>query len=232
MALNSCTILVLALFGLQQVAPSSPEQTARHSGSSYSTITYSTTVTISDGDTTIRASGSPATYSNRSRVSQVSGTLYDGRNLVDCYPLAERRTSANATFPPQPFVAFLPLSAECGNDHDMVLRLEKWDPLAVVFYTTSSTLVLGSYRQITKPVVVLIRLTPEELLYLSELLPPSNSTVTISTTAYREYPTSQTFYFVVFAFSVLVLLSLTWFTVTYIRRCHDYCTRNRSRVSL
>ena len=42
---------------------------------------------------------------------------------------------------------------------------------------------------------------------------------------------ATTFYFVVFAFTILLLLSLTWFVFNYLRRCHHMYTVKRQRVS-
>jgi len=42
---------------------------------------------------------------------------------------------------------------------------------------------------------------------------------------------ATTFYFVVFAFTILLLLSLTWFIFNYLRRCHHMYTVKRQRVS-
>jgi len=41
---------------------------------------------------------------------------------------------------------------------------------------------------------------------------------------------TTTFYFVVFAFTILLLLSLTWFIFNYLRRCHHMYTTKRRRV--
>ena len=41
---------------------------------------------------------------------------------------------------------------------------------------------------------------------------------------------TTTFYFVVFAFTILLLLSLTWFIFNYLRRCHNMYTTKRRRV--
>lgn len=43
---------------------------------------------------------------------------------------------------------------------------------------------------------------------------------------------ATTFYFVVFAFTILLLLSLTWFVFNYLKRCHHMYTMKRQRASL
>lgn len=49
---------------------------------------------------------------------------------------------------------------------------------------------------------------------------------------YHQFQTSQTFYFIVFAFCILMLLSCLWFVMSYIKRCHYNVQRRRRRVML
>ena len=51
------------------------------------------------------------------------------------------------------------------------------------------------------------------------------------TAHYHPFQTSQTFYFIVFAFCILMLLSCLWFVMSYIKRCHYSIQRRRRRVS-
>ena len=48
---------------------------------------------------------------------------------------------------------------------------------------------------------------------------------------YHQIPASQTFYFIVFAFCILMLLSCLWFVMSYVKRCHYSIQRRRRRVS-
>ena len=61
-----------------------------------------------------------------------------------------------------------------------------------------------------------------------EVDPPSDSTPGSGLDNTRS---ATTFYFVVFAFTILLLLSLTWFVFNYLRRCHHMYTLKRQRVS-
>lgn len=61
--------------------------------------------------------------------------------------------------------------------------------------------------------------------------PPKGATVSI-TAEYHQFQTSQTFYFIVFAFCILMLLSCLWFVMSYIKRCHYNVQRRRRRVSI
>jgi hypothetical protein len=47
---------------------------------------------------------------------------------------------------------------------------------------------------------------------------------------YHQFQTSQTFYFIVFAFCILMLLSCLWFVMSYVKRCHYNIQRRRRRV--
>lgn len=48
---------------------------------------------------------------------------------------------------------------------------------------------------------------------------------------YHQFQASQTFYFIVFAFCILMLLSCLWFVMSYIKRCHYNVQRRQRRVS-
>lgn len=52
-----------------------------------------------------------------------------------------------------------------------------------------------------------------------------------TTNGFNNARSATTFYFVVFAFTILLLLSLTWFVFNYLRRCHHMYTVKRQRVS-
>ena len=49
---------------------------------------------------------------------------------------------------------------------------------------------------------------------------------------YHQFQTSQTFYFIVFAFCILMLLSCLWFVMSYVKRCHYNIQRRRRRVRI
>lgn len=75
---------------------------------------------------------------------------------------------------------------------------------------------------------------------ISTLDKSGNLTINIVVNPSNDDPTSNgfanarsatTFYFVVFAFTILLLLSLTWFVFNYLRRCHHMYTVKRQRVS-
>jgi len=54
----------------------------------------------------------------------------------------------------------------------------------------------------------------------------------VTVTAYSHpIQTTQTFYFIVFAFCILMLLSCLWFVMSYVKRCHYSIRRRQRRVS-
>lgn len=74
--------------------------------------------------------------------------------------------------------------------------------------------------------------TMELALRPSLLNPKENGRPLVSIVAhYHQFQTSQTFYFIVFAFCILMLLSCLWFVMSYIKRCHYNVQRRRRRVS-
>lgn len=83
--------------------------------------------------------------------------------------------------------------------------------------------------------VVLLGLTRDQL---RQLLDAATGTANSSDVTARIEPgqrqsvqTSHTFYFVVFAFSVLMLLSCLWFVTSYVRRCRGTVRDRRRMVS-
>lgn len=78
--------------------------------------------------------------------------------------------------------------------------------------------------------VVLVGLTPAQLLELESVTANSSDvTVRIEPGQRQNAQTSHTFYFVVFAFAILMLLSCLWFVTSYLRRCRG-TVRDRRRM--
>lgn len=203
----------------------------RHSNS-YTTSTYYSYVVISDETYRFSESGQIASYSNVS-LSEVRGRLYDAGEYFNCIMIESR--NANSTLsvpsrPPPPFIALIPLT-ECEH-YTQVQYAQDIGAVGVLFYSSLSSSRLTGYHSTVSIVVASVVIKDHELESLRRVLDLNNTMITIQTkNKTTNYRTSQTFYFVVFAFSVLVLLSLTWFIITYVRRCHDYCARSHTRVS-
>ena len=147
---------------------------------------------------------------------------------------------SNATLPSsdtrEPFLVILPLSAEC-SDYEQAERAVSDGALGVVFYYTSDsekdwwTEPEEGYERLAVPVAV-VELWDEVLARLNGNLTPSYTRVIIEGRHYAIPPRQRTFYFIVTAFCILILLSCLWFFTSYFRRCR-YSVRNRRRqVSL
>ena len=173
--------------------------------------------------------GQLASFSNKS-ISSVSGRLYEPDSLFGCTGL-DSYNSTNQT-PKRPFIVFLPLLTNC-NPYVQSSYADEIGAVGVLFYSRKTSKSLTIYHTSLRVLVSLVTLTDDEVTSLKQLLKwnETNITLDIRESTYSIHK-SHTFYFVVFAFSVLILLSVTWFIVTYIRRCHGVCVRKYRRVSL
>ena len=229
--------LLLCFFAFQSVSSKS----LRHSSSSSysrSTISYYSRVTIADPANTHTVNGLLASYSNTS-VSSVKGAFFepgDTFDAISCVTILNKRRSPvyppyNLTIPRGPFVLVLKLT-DC--DHYSQARFaQELGAVGVLFHASESRNSFTTYQSTSLNVVVaFLKVEDDAFSRYKNMLSIANATVTLEvemlTTTYH---TSRTFYFVVFAFSVLVLLSLAWFSITYIRRCHYHCSRRYNRVS-
>ena len=209
--------------------------------SSYEHEYIRTILTVRGNPGSYKADGAIAVYSNAS-FSQVSGLLYGTDGDFGC-PRAEPVT--NGTVPPpslvKPFVLFVPLTTSCG-DYAKAVAAQRLGAVGVIFYTSDSSRRLSRTTHTALRVAV-TRVFVRESDRLTEQLTQGSSQpfrlvqvnggpVTASlehiTVVYR----SQTFYFVVFAFSLLIVLSLTWFIVTYTKRLFERCSRRKRRVGV
>lgn len=214
----------------------------RHSSSSTksTTLVYYSRVTIADHTYSYEENGLLASYSNLT-ASQVSGLLYEpGASFSATYcsqTVAENKRSP--LYPPRnmsgipqvPYIMLLPLTS-CDH-YSLAQVAAREGAKGVLFYGASTSSSITSYHATRLSIpVAYIQMTENRLAVFRDLLDLKNSTITIRIRYYSANPRrSQTFYFVVFAFTVLVLLSLVWFTITYVRRCHSYCSRRYTRVS-
>ena len=82
------------------------------------------------------------------------------------------------------------------------------------------------------PTVVRLLLLPEQLAeFRSKLSTGSALQVTIEAEfEQRGFRTTQTFYFVVFAFCILMMLSCSWLLLSYFKRCHYRWRMRRNQV--
>ena len=171
-----------------------------------------------------------ATYANNS-VFTFTGKLYEPPNgLLTC----SEHSNITYKLPDQPFIVFVPLptsSTKC-NAYKKAQKAEELGATGIVFYSQRESSQLKLTRSSLKVVVTLVVLTEDEISLLKKEGNWTNTTIKIEIDEESSYVGNQhTFYFVVFAFTVLVILSLTWFIITYTKRCHDFITSKRRRVS-
>lgn len=90
----------------------------------------------------------------------------------------------------------------------------------------------GQSSSRTGPTVIRLNLLSDQL---TQLLARQNagSTIQVNVEAQlvqRGFKTTQTFYFVVFAFCILMLLSCSWLLLSYFKRCHYRWRLRRNQV--
>lgn len=144
---------------------------------------------------------------------------------------------SNATLPRissgSSFIVVLPLSedtySEC-NDYIQANQAYQDNAAGVVFYYTSdssrdSATAGGAILAI--PVAV-VKVDDDLLAYITGQKSPRYTNVAIEGVNYTVFQQSRTFYFIVTAFCILILLSCLWFFTSYFRRCR-HSVRNRRR---
>ncbi len=193
---------------------------------SHHTVLYTTTSFSDRSHIYLDDFGQLASFSNRS-VSYITGRLYEPpASLFTC----TQTNNLTAIAPSEPFIVFLSIQSDCL--YTQARTAERLGALGVVFYSDESSPELDIYHEPLNVVVTLVTLTQQELVSLRAILDFNTTTISVTIKKFSNLPTnSHTFYFVVFAFSILVLLSLVWFFITYSRRCHDHYTTRRRRVS-
>ena len=144
----------------------------------------------------------------------------------------------NATLPPVTttslFIVVLPLS-EC-NDYTQAQTAELDGASGVVFYYTPDSAKDGTSQvrdtSLVIPVAVVdVGDVADFVASLSGQSSAPYNGVAIEGVQYAVFRQSRTFYFIVTAFCILILLSCLWFFTSYFRRCR-YTVRNRRRQVL
>lgn len=142
-------------------------------------------------------------------------------------------SESNATLPRissgGSFIVVLPLS-EC-NDYFQARRAYRDNAAGVVFYYTSDSsrdsTTSGNGIVLAIPVAV-VKVDNDLLDYITGQKSPQYTDVAIEGVNYTVFQQSRTFYFIVTAFCILILLSCLWFFTSYFRRCR-HSVRNRRR---
>jgi hypothetical protein len=124
-------------------------------------------------------------------------------------------------------IVVLPLS-EC-SDYLQAERAAQDRATGVVFYTSDSDKDWWTSGEGTVSIpVAVVELWDEVLDHLPSGESPAYTQVSIEGKHYAVPPQQRTFYFIVTAFCILILLSCLWFFTSYFRRCR-YTMRNRRR---
>ncbi len=133
------------------------------------------------------------------------------------------------------FVLAIPLGNKKCSDYKKAKAGEEAGASGILFYylpdSSSSSRRFSNHDPLSIPVVSIE--LPEDT--LNEILEQQEHNVGVATMMGYCCPslqTSQTFYFVVFTFCILTVLSCLWFLLSYIRRCRLRAQRRRRRVSV
>ena len=137
------------------------------------------------------------------------------------------------------FVVMLPYLAAgspCTDYHKAVTAKEVWGAFGVIFYYTQDYVLNSQGRRpdnaltITGISITKVVLSVDEATALLSAY-SSGFKLSVSVKAHlQQFQTTQTFYFIIFAFCILMLLSCLWFVMSYVKRCHYSLKRRRRRV--
>lgn len=127
------------------------------------------------------------------------------------------------------FIVVLPLS-EC-NDYLQAKKAQEENAAGVVFYYTSDSTntVTSESDTLTIPVAI-IEVEANLLEHITGQESPRYTSVVIEGVHYAVFRQSRTFYFIVTAFCILILLSCLWFFTSYFRRCRHTLRSRRRQV--
>ena len=137
--------------------------------------------------------------------------------------------------PNRPYILFLRRTSCSDYEQASTAYDLRPPPKGLVFYYTpdsdsdSLSSKPGGRRSFPTMTVAITRIDSGYLTRLANL--GGSAQVTVTGHYHQSFRTSQTFYFVVFAFCILMLLSCLWFLMSYMRRCHQSCRNRRRRVS-
>ncbi len=136
-----------------------------------------------------------------------------------------------------PFVLAIPLDAEECSDYTKALAAYRIHAAGVLFYylpnSPSSSRAITDGDNVPRPLsipIAAIELPESTLNGILEQQKRNYGFISMIGYCYPSIQSSQTFYFVVFTFCILTVLSCLWFLLSYIRRCRLRAQRRRRRV--
>lgn len=139
----------------------------------------------------------------------------------------QSNSSLPTPLPKGDFIVVISLSS-C-SDYLQAKKAEEDGTSGVVFYYTSDSVKKSlekEARRVRVPVVI-VELNDDDLAHIDGE-DKQYTHVTIVGMTYAVFQQSRTFYFIITAFCVLILLSCLWFFTSYARRC-KHTLRNRRR---
>lgn len=180
-------------------------------------VTFSTDSSDS-GDAVV---GHFASY-GQSGTEPVRGTFVLADETYGC----QSNSSLPTPLPKGDFIVVISLSS-C-SDYLQAKKAEEDGTSGVVFYYTSDSVKKSLEKEGRVGVtVVIVELDDDDLAHIDGE-DKQYTHVTIVGMTYAVFQQSRTFYFIITAFCVLILLSCLWFFTSYARRC-KHTLRNRRR---
>ena len=199
--------------------------------STYNVYDISAEVQLHDvGGNFISEAANLASYSNYS-ASSYTGVLFQADESFGCVRIQAHNATTGISFgqsvPSQPFVAFIPLTF-CDHYYQAEHAQER-GAVGVIFYS-NVVRNLKSFQSSLDIPVVSITLTESEQTTFKRIFTNVTANIYLQYHTFGPSTHSKAFFFVVFAFSILILLSITWFLISYIRRCFVVLRGRHRRV--
>ena len=139
------------------------------------------------------------------------------------------------------FVVMVPIvgGSNCSDYRKAVAASEVWGASGIIYYYSPDDPRGGklsrrpsSSPQLERFSATKIKLTARQAVTLFSEMDKGAMTRVSVTTYSHPLQTTQTFYFIIFAFCILMILSCLWFVMSYLKRCHHSIKRRRRRVSV
>lgn len=144
--------------------------------------------------------------------------------------------NTSALSPREPFVVLLSSASSYGScsDFTKARSISRWGASGLIFQLDRKNGWLEPDNRPSRDYKLSSQITVVSVEIQTAIVEPlvHQSGITVSIIGhYSQFQNSQTFYFIVFAFCILMLLSCLWFVMSYIKRCHYNIQRRRRRVS-
>ena len=207
----------------------------------YCTYRPQVTLNVGNGDSAIQTTivGEYADYGyQRTQVKELTFILLPDYDFGCGSQLNPNTTAALIRAPSTgTFVLMIPLPLDNSDtscsDYTKSVVAQHFGAAGVLFYYFPSS--PGQLTDEDPPLsipIAAIELSEESLNSIQEQLEENSGLVSILGYCYPSIQSSQTFYFVVFTFCILTVLSCLWFMLSYIRRCRLRAAIRRRRVSV